>query len=221
MQHLMSIVARSLDFTARERTKTGQPLVLSELERLYLLQHSPDATYLPWVTSQAAYAGSCKGWRCVRECIVGNADWKLLLKDVPAKAGLAVFQTSALWWRVGVFERTGVDLQPLTEALTGLKAQMVERKADGTVGDDNPPASRRPRTGHDVFRPMDLGTDDTFADRRRTCDQVYDKLRRMVSQLEVDYGCDRNPSWAISSDLFACWVEVCQALTAYKRAHHD
>jgi len=188
MQNLMNSVARNLGFTARERTETGQPLVLTALERAYLISHRPvDGLSLPWVDKVSA------GWCCVAEKVIKAGDWPALLEHVSEEQGLAFHQSSALWWRIGVYERTSIN-----------------------PGSSTP---TKPRTGKDVFKPMDLGIEDTFAERRRACDQTYDTLRGMVRQLEADYGRDHNPSWAVSEDLFICWLEASKALHAYEKAH--
>ena len=97
MKHLMSIVARNLGFVAEARTKTGKPLVLTSLERAYLIRNRPvNALSLPWVDKVP------DGWCCVAQKVIKAGDWPALLKHVSEDQGLAFHQSSALWWGISV-----------------------------------------------------------------------------------------------------------------------
>lgn len=141
MRGLMEIIVRNLHVAAEARTKTGEPLVLTSLERAYLTKHRPiEALSLPWLDAVPA------GWSCVAERLIDVGDWPALLGDVSEKQGLAFHQSSALWWRIGVYEHTEAT------------SKSVQRRfaAQG----------REPRTGKDVFIPIEAEPGDTFVSRK-------------------------------------------------------
>lgn len=141
MQGLMEIIARNLHVAAEARTKTGEPLVLTSLERAYLTKHRPiEALSLPWLDAVP------DGWCCVAEKVIEAGDWPELLTGIGEDQGLAFLQSSALWWRIGIYERVEVP------------SKSVQRRfaAQG----------RKPRTGKDVFIPMEAEPGDTFVSRK-------------------------------------------------------
>ena len=161
MQDLMSTIKRNLRAVAEARTRTGVPLVLSALERAYLAKHRPiEALSLPWFDKVP------DGWCCIAEKLIEAGDWPALLDDVSEKQGLAFHQSSALWWRVGVYERTN----PRTPR---------------TGHDAFAPMAHPLKGCFKLGEPFEE-PDDIFADRHRAARLAYDALVLVLLDASVE-----------------------------------
>jgi len=109
MNSLMSIVKRSLFAVAKECTKAGKPLMLTSLERKYLIKYRPRASALP----QVGVKRGIKGWEFGYECAISPYGWADLLEDLPEDYGLAVLRVSSEAWIIGLYTRTN-PLAPST-----------------------------------------------------------------------------------------------------------